>query len=272
MNYDMNYDTPIFLCEKLRNWISQINLKFTYNNCFTVDLLDYFPLLKKGMCSFTTLDFIIFTCSKLNIIDKDKFYPSEYIKYSMPIGSIPYKLDQEIHIEKLHSMELYTCFDYTSIHIDMYILEDGYYNQLCQLLMSFKHTHKGLGTNYFNENGKHQSLFCKLLLNDYIKLMCTILSCDECNMNLYIENIDLRCHNNVLYKLSVDQDLDALKLMFYHKLQKEASLNISNIIKTAIIKRNLIEQQVLIDNFEELLLIQTDIPNNIFNYMNNLIY
>src|SRR5436190_9552522 len=71
---------PVYLDDKLMYFISQINLKFTYNSCITIDLFDYFPLLKQGITCKFIIKYIIqtyilfYTNIHPELIDEDKLF------------------------------------------------------------------------------------------------------------------------------------------------------------------------------------------------------
>ncbi len=282
-------DHAIYLCDKLQDWVNQINLKFTYKNYITIDLWDYFPLLKQGKCYRSTFNYLVniseilctdkssskFRCQLL--VDKVGFHPLDHSLNNKDniINKLDKKIIQELIIERLHIYELCNCFDYMQVYQNNFIMRNESYNQLCQLLISFERIHVILGTNKFNENDKCLSLFEKLLSNQIIKLIFCILACDEIKISscLNTEKIDPRCHNNVLYLLSIDQNIDMIRLITFSKPKEQTSLvvknKISNMIRDIVIKRNWYERQVLTNSFE-LLIGLSEIPDNIFLHMNML--
>lgn len=288
---------PKRLSVKLNNFISQINLQFSYNNCITVDLMDYFPLLKHGYCNFITLLTIKDICDifysqsfLINIFGNSHL---DYLSDISSIDNVTKQLSNDMNIEEQHAIELYDCLEFMRKYTTISLKEPN--NLLCQLLTSFE-SNSIYGV--LHQKDVHSSLYDKLLLNNTIKLIHSILNCDENKMNLYLEYIDPRIGNNEIYKLSIDNKIETMGLMDHLMIQKqhaiiikenngidhliigsernkiisdmyESKLLISNMIRDITIKRNWIEQQVLIDNFETLIG-SSDIPNNIFNYINNL--
>ena len=279
-------DYPIYLCDKLNNWVKQIILKFTYINYITVDFWDYFPLLKQGKCYRSTFSYLVKICEILCtdkssnksryelLVDNVGFNPMNYRAFKENIvNELNEKITQELYIERLHIYELQSCFAFMVGNQNNFIIENGSYNQLCQLLISFESIHIIMGTDRFNENGKYESLLKKLLSNQIIRLIGYVLQCDELNVNLCLNTIDPRVYNNVLYLLSIDQNIDMIELINNRRTKEQTSLvvknNISNMIRDVSIKRNWLDKQVLINCFESLIG-SSEIPNNIFVHMNKL--
>ena len=262
---------PLYLCDKLQNWMKQINLRFTYKDHITIDLWDYFPLLKQGKCYSTTFGYLWKICEILytdklsskskheQLIERFGFYPLDY--YSDKIKNISgVKIRQASKTERSYIKELYTCFVFMQKHQCNFIERNESYDKLCQLLISL---------------GKYNPLYEKLLSNQIIRVMGYILEGDDINIYSYLntEKLDPRFHNNVLYLLSIDQNIDLIELINNSKPREQTSLiikeNISNIIRDVSIKRNWLYQQVLINCFESLIG-SSEVPDNIFVHMNKL--
>jgi hypothetical protein len=294
---------PVHLDSKLAYFISQINFKFTYNSCITIDIFDYFPLLKQGITYETIIKTMIETYTLFyandhpEIIDEDKLFFETFNsdinlyfindKYKLnrggtlrnliylyrdlkfqPIEQYDDNLIKQLEFENLLSTELFQSIKLMKNYVSMSMSRNLPYNRLCELLISLN----------------NKTLLQQLLLNKYVKLIYSILIKDKNTIYelLYINNIDPRLGNNELYKLSINKELDVYKMidkinhnMFENifKIENnieisENTLEISDMIREISIKRNLLEKQMLTNNFEELIQIQSNLPDIIFSLIN----
>lgn len=277
----------LYLDDKLKYWISQLNLKFTYNNCIMIDLFDYFPLLKQGK----TCDYIIHTIihiytlfyrpTNIEFLDtqilevEDKlFFDTFGCDINMFFYNNKYKQtrkDQHINrrslLDKLSLSHIERC-NRTEYLIKQLALESTLIDKLSFFIFKMKKPFN-LSLKTDDNNNLPHNLLCelllspvlsdsillhKLLLDDNVGLIYAILNNDTNKIYeyLYVNCIDPRLGNNELYKLALN-----LK-----------TTEISNMIKHVSIVRNLLEKQILTDNFTELIGV-SNVSDNIFNYLNN---
>jgi len=315
---------PVHLDGKLMYFISQVNLKFTYNSCVTIDLFDYFPLLKQGITYKSIIRSIIetyilfYTNIHPELIDDDKLFLETFNsdinlyfindKYKLnrggtlrnliflfsdlkfqPIEQYDGNLIEPLDFENLLAKELYQSIKLIKNWVDMPMSCNLSYNRLCELLISLH----------------NKTLLQQLLLNNYVKLIYSILINDKNTVYelLYINNIDHRLGNNELYKLSTNKELDVYKMIDKINYENEAQKKFNNMFKSILnniyvienneilgnnigisdntseisemieetsVKRNLLEKQLLTNNFEELIQTQSNLPDIIFNLINTL--
>lgn len=339
-------NVPLYLDEKLQYWVSRLNLKFTYNDCITIDLLDYFPLLKQGKTLNSTIRSIItiytlfYKDMNKDVIVEDQLFFDTFNeninmyfynnKYKQNLGhqlsnqirlfdKISFQtieecerdLINELMIESISAKELWLAINTMKKYVDVHISHNLPYNRLCELLIALDNDGKNLV----------KVLLQRLLSNDHIGLIYAILNndVDKVHEYLYVKDIDPRLGNNELHKLCMNEDSDAF--MMISKINKEKSdnehlinmftsvftpmisifdytdmnivqniaedvvktskfipipeminfsveIDISDMIFDVTIERNLLEKQVLIDNFSDLIGPST-ISDNIFNYLDN---
>lgn len=245
---------PVRLNDKLIHFISKLNLKFTYNSCVTIDLLDYFQLLKQGITSRSTIKNIIAIYISFyknihpELVDEDKSFFETFNsdinlffindKYDLNRGGIlrnlillyteldfqtieqcDENLSMQINLESLFAQELGQSIKLMKDYVFMSILHNCPYNRLCELLISLK---------------SNDILLQKLLLNDNVDLIYSILNNDIKMVHnlLYINNIDPRLGNNELYKLSINKEHDVYMMIRNIYKKNEESKIFNNMFKS----------------------------------------
>lgn len=227
---------PICLNNECHNWVSQINLKFTYG--ITIDLWDYFPLLKQGRCYRDTLTSFLHIYKlfhkyderyKHGIFDKDDCLKDVHNDTTD---------DPQLNIEKLYAKQLCDCINYLVYTTCIYISLQPY-NKLCELLIAFENIYLDSvferTSSNFKTIEKQQTLFDRLLLNDNIKLISAILNRDSNKIYqyLYVDNIDPRLYNNELYKLSIKDDIEMNGLIKDLKEKRRRSKHIEESLQSS---------------------------------------
>ena len=264
----------------------QLNIKYITNNFFKniilkmnsisinvgiVEFMDYFPLLKQGKANIKTIYYII---KSYNVLTDSN------IKFETNNDNTEF---DDYLIKILNNKKTYVLKEYEEECVLAYELLD-----IICTCKSVNHKPKtGSGWKRIEIIARHMhakspelSLFIlymcicsnshlinKISTNNYVKLVRDIYQnyWYKINNTFYIKerqfsevkeliqinlgNLDPRYGNNTLYKFA--------------ELLNETET--CYMIKELSIKRNLIEKQVLINNFEDLIG-PSDIPNNIFNY------
>lgn len=239
-------------------------------NIGIVEFMDYFPLLKQGKANIKTIHYIILGGN----ISMESNVISDIMNDNITFDN---------YLNILNNKKTYVLKEYEEECVLAYELFD-----IICTCKSVNHKPKtGSGwlrisiiAKHMHEKSPELPLFIlymcisessylinKISTNNYVKLVRDIYRNygNKINNSFYIKenqlsevkeliqinigNLDPRCCNNTLYKFS--------------KLLNE--IETCNMIKELSIKRNLIEKQVLINNFEDLIG-PSDIPNNIFNY------
>ena len=258
---------------KLLNLINSISI-----NVGIVEFMDYFPLLKQGKANIKTIHYII-KCHVLlggNIsidlkhvhdITDDNICYDDYLKFSvnkiidLSIGYeeervLAYQLLDIICICKSEDYHPKTGQGWKRIKLIATLIREKSPELslfiLCICIVAGSNlTNKVLNNNhvklardiYYNHRDKINNAFFikESMLSDIRELVV-----------IKIGDLDPRHGNNTLYKFA--------------KLLNETET--CNMIKQITIKRNWLEKQVLIRNFEDIIG-PSDIPNNIFDYMTN---
>lgn len=248
-----------------------------------VEFMDYFPLLKQGKANIKTVHYIIksyvilgnnISINLSNIydrsIDLNNIYDilnnndpyDDYLKFSINKNSdLLTKYEEEclLAYELLDIICICKNIDHHprtgSGWLRVAFIAKNMHKNLPELPLFMLYMCISSGSNLIN----------KISNNNYVKLTRDIYrnyarklnnnSCIKENriseikelIQIDIGDLDPRCANNTLYKFA--------------KLVNETET--CNIIKEISIERNLIEKQMLINNFEDLIG-PSDIPNNIF--------
>lgn len=260
---------PIHLDDKLIYFISKINLKFTYNSCVTIDLFDYFPLLKQGITYSTIIKSIIqiyilfYTDIHPEIIDEDELFFETFNtdinlyfindKYKLNRGGtltnlihlfkdLKFQLIEQydnnlikhLDLEHLLSKELHRSIKNIKNYVTMSISHNLPYNRLCELLISLN----------------DKTLLRQLLDNNYVKLLHSILIKDKNTIYelLYVNNIDPRLGNNEVYKLSTNKELDVYKMIDKINDENEKSKKFNNMFKSILNNISVIENNEIPEN------------------------
>lgn len=229
----------------LKEFISKINLKFTYKS-ITIDFLDYFPLLKDGDAIKSTVYNIVLLY--INIFIKYNEFPSS-----------------DILFRKTFNKDISDLFwEYKELQIPLQFKNDEYYeliNKNVHPLMNLNMTGPLMKEKYLmkelvdticswkeNSNCTNKDTLLEILIsctsqnlltilndtNDYIRLIYAIINKDmktliEC---LYIENIDPRISNNALYKLALCCGKSDIKYLIEKSRESVKSIvNLKNIFE-----------------------------------------
>jgi len=244
-------------------------------NIDILEFMDYFPLLKQGKACIETIQHIIKsyvlfgneTNLSYDVMDDNMVY-NRYIKLCLGQTNEwrkEYDKEQRLAHQLFDIISLYKSKDH--------IINAFSFRRRIELLSQLareKCTDLSLYILYMFLSLKRQCIG-KILNNNYVELASYIYSnySNRKNNKYYVGvfeyktlkeiisidlgNLDPRYGNNTLYRFA--------------KLLDETET--CQMIEKATIKRNWIEKQVLINNFEDLIG-PSDIPNNIFNYIINL--
>jgi len=219
------------LHQKLIEIVYKFEIKFTYNDKFYIDFMDFFPLLKKGITTIDTLDKIFHVCKEMNKSFDNLF---NYFDDFNDLSSDSIKIistnvsDDLLNEEKLANSLLNT-----------YELMGKNDNNDLILLM-----------NSFNPKIIISTILNKALETPSLRLFSNIIynNTEDMAIALYLENIDFYDIYKDLYILAISHN----------------NIKIANMIKEIIILKKLYIKKVLKINFESLIHI-SNIPDIIYN-------
>ena len=275
------------LNDDLIKFFSNLEIKFEWKNKFYIDVMEYFPLLKRGVMTNETCYKIFLVYGRINnfiddlidienrstrmdmiikIINKIKPFTSSKIckilfetccEPSPKLNEIDNnsELDKEIILSgSLLRIVSQTDRNYLIRLIDEYS-HKSIYNKLNKILNEYNSGYKnliGLLDKPSPAYSQPNRIFDEAFRNPSIRLLCNVLNNDNEDMviALYIDEIDFYAGYNDLYILAISC--------------KHINIEIANMIKEKIIIQNLLIKQVLTINFEDLIG-PSDIPNIICN-------
>lgn len=266
--------------DKLIHFFNNIDLEYSYKN-INLDFMDYFPLLKQGITLIDTYyniagaygvkndiielgparsmsDYIMYEFFKKFNSDEDPYILTATEMYRNEINIFKKDLDKELAL----SEELIMIIKYSSV----YNQASGH--QIGKHMLNINKNQERILNITENLELYVAMILCssklisnhcildEILNNNEIRLLYNVLTDnrEDMIMCLYIE--DIYINNNNLYVLAI---------LCEH-------IEIANMIKDITIKRNWIEKQILINNFESLLQTQTNIPDIIFNHIKSFGY
>jgi hypothetical protein len=260
------------LNDKLVDFFSEIEINYEWNKIFNINIMDYFPLLKKGLTQIDTYYNVIVIYGLIhsfidlkNILrdritddllykilnkyfdyedeDEDPFLLTAKELDNYEINKIKDDLNKELILSKSLYHNIKT-FISKSLVLTKYF---NYDNKLFSLLYN-----PPPEINYFTLYKSKNSPFLSNFINKStpIRLLSNVLNNNTEDMTIafYIDEVDFYIGYLDLYKLAISRDC----------------LKIADILKEMIIIKNLVIRQVLVTNFENLIG-QSDIPNIIYD-------
>lgn len=334
-------DECVGLKDNLKNFISNIKLEFKYKS-ISIDFLDYFPLLKKGVTIKRTITDIIHIYLKIfwkynnfptvnNIFDKifNKDINEYYVKFEfIPDANVLNNIDSLVDDNTYSINETELMQDEKILSGELYVTTESWSSRinntnkeaLCEILILcsspiilevlLSSDKIRLLYNIINEDAADliscfdfYAIDPRVGDNDLYKLA---RCCEKSNIKFMIEKIQAKygclhlskifnylsdessyihsfeeyienklseltkkCSSSIILMEIIEVNFHDNLVIFLKTLPVNNNFVISNIIKEESIKRNWIEKQILIKNFEELIG-PSDVPNNIFNHINTL--
>lgn len=281
----------IYLGPALQYIISKINIEVCYSyhvpmqKQLVINLVDYLPTLKSGLCQEGTLFHILNTY--INLMNKshpsqidifnDAFGGDIKIGGATDINTFQFRIKMDPTFDADH-------YDYTvltdliryNFHESEDLIKEENISSLTnesniasQIYVMFRHGYSlDILKELINEltfRYDTDELLDQLQNDSKFKLYTAIIRFDEERIVECLKTSDPRNDDNnalylvddILLKCAIDQDCNTMK-------------KILNLIRNDIITRNWHEKQVLIKNIE-LLIGFSDIPDNLYNYMKILL-
>jgi len=234
----------IQLDNELKDMISKISLKFTFEDKLSIDFMDLFPVLKEGRCNIKTLYGIMFQFFsyvnryeiKNNIFPenvRDNFFTNNQLSHDNTINFIKshIKIINDGIIDERINKELILVNDLH--HVFRKVLDNKIHSRTLKHILVVLCMYKGA---IYEE------------LSDNVSLLCSTLKRDK---TAIIEKLMIDEINPIyLYEFA--------KTSYVHQRCNE--ITILNIIKTATIKRNWLEKEAINNMFGEL-------SNDIFQHI-----
>jgi hypothetical protein len=252
------------LNDRLLDFFSKIEINYEWNKIFNINIMDYFPLLKKGLTQINTYYHVIVIYGLFhNFIDlKNVFSDRITDKLLYKVLNKYFGYDDEDEDPFLLTATELSNYEINEIKNDLneeLILSKSLYNNIKSFISD--NCHNKLFTLLYNPPKKinyatlykSKNSYSLPNLNDKttpIRLLSNVLNNNTEDMvtAFYIEEVDFYVGYMDLYQLAISRNC----------------LKIANMLKEMIIIKNLYIKQVLIVCFEDLIG-PSNIPDIIYN-------